>query len=189
VRTFIATERESMQFAKDSFFVALQERLAGLNPARVVTVSGATVPGVVVPENLPPSYEEAEANTFYIQWGAAEVCPGRGWDCGLISVDVEIWYYSVGSVASMVDRGRLLGQLDAELMSICQPPNTEKRDYTRSPSSDLGTRVFWNQPMLSVAHSGGSSGKSASVAQACEGTRVGRTARLKIYFFPEVKFS
>ena len=34
-----------MQFAKDSFFLALQQRLAGLNPARTVTVNGATVRG------------------------------------------------------------------------------------------------------------------------------------------------
>ena len=30
-----------MQFAKDSFSMALRERLAGLNPARIVTLSGA----------------------------------------------------------------------------------------------------------------------------------------------------
>ena len=35
-----------MQFAKDSFFLALQTRLAGLNPARTVTINGATVPAV-----------------------------------------------------------------------------------------------------------------------------------------------
>ncbi len=43
-----------MQFAKDSFFLALQSRLAGLNPARTVTINGATVPAVLVVENLPP---------------------------------------------------------------------------------------------------------------------------------------
>ena len=44
-----------MQFAKDSFFLALQERLAALNPVRSVTLNGATVPAVVVVENLTPT--------------------------------------------------------------------------------------------------------------------------------------
>jgi len=55
-----------MQFAKDSFFLALQERLAGLNPGRTVTLNGTTVPAVAVVENLPPSSAEPEPNTFYI---------------------------------------------------------------------------------------------------------------------------
>jgi hypothetical protein len=177
-----------MQFAKDSFFLALRERLAGLNPARVVTVSAATVPAVVVLENLPPAYGDRKPNTFYIEFGAAQLELGGGWNCGLMSVDVAISYYSLGSVASMVDRGRLLGQLDAELFSICQPPNTEKRDYSRSPSTDLGTRVFWSAPTFPVSDvgaRGGASGGKATQVERYESTRVERTARVKMYFFPE----
>ena len=44
-----------MQFAKDSFFLALQERLVGINPTRTVTLNGATIPAMVVVENLPPT--------------------------------------------------------------------------------------------------------------------------------------
>src|SRR5437588_8900966 len=121
-----------MQFAKDSFFLAVRERLAGLNPARVITVNGATVPAVVVVENLPPSYAEAQPNALYIEWGAAGQVSGPAGSGALMSLEVLISYYSLGSVASMVDRGRVLGQLEGELLSICQPPNTEKRDYTQS---------------------------------------------------------
>jgi hypothetical protein len=179
-----------MQFAKDSFFLALQERLAGLNPSRVVMVSGATVPAVVVLENLPPASGERKPNTFYIEFGAAQLELGGGWNCGLMSLDVAISYYSLGSVASMVDRGRLLAQLDTELLRICQPPNTEKRDYSRSPSIDLGTRVFWSEPTFPVndAGAGGSAsgGKGlATEVERLEGTRVQRRARVKMYFFPE----
>ncbi len=62
-----------MQFAKDSLFLALQSRLAGLNPTRTVTLNGTTTPAVIVVENLPPSSAEPQPNTFYIEWGAAEV--------------------------------------------------------------------------------------------------------------------
>ena len=66
-----------MQFAKDSFLLALQQRLAGLNPARTVTINGATVPAVVAIENLPPSAAEPQPDAFYIEWGNAVVVDGH----------------------------------------------------------------------------------------------------------------
>ena len=171
-----------MQFAKDSFFLALQQRLAGLNPARVITINGATVPAVVVVENLPPSSAEPQPNAFYIEWGAASVVDGHAGSGALMSMECVISYYSLGTVASMVDRGRVLGQLDDELLGICQPPNTEKQDYTQAPSADLGTKVFWSQPML---------GKSSVEDQAerhADG-RVERQTRVKVFFFSEVTLS
>ena len=165
-----------MQFAKDSFFLALQERLAAINPARTVTLNGATVPAIVVTENLPPRFQERLANTFYIEWGAAEVV--STWDGGaLLSLEVEISYFSCGSVESMVDRGRLLGQLNSELLSICHPANTEKRDYTQSPSADLGTQVSWNLPSF-----------KAEVEEEANG-RVERLATMRIFFFSEAMSS
>ena len=128
-----------MQFAKDSFLLALQQRLGGLNPARTVTINGATVPAVVVVENLPPSCAEPQPNAFYIEWGSASVVDGHAGNAALMSLECVISYYTLGTVPSMVDRGRVLGQLDDELLGICQPPNTEKYDYSQSPSADLGT--------------------------------------------------
>jgi hypothetical protein len=171
-----------MQFAKDSFFLALQGRLAGLNPARTVAVSGTTVPAVLVVENLPPSSAEPQPNTFYIEWGEADVIEGHAGGAPLMSLEVVITYYSLGSVSSMVDRGRVLGQLDRELLSICQPPNVGKRDYTQSPSADLGSNVFWGQPSLGERSKTGVTDEGERHQDA----RVERKARLTIYFFPEV---
>src|SRR5580698_5119282 len=140
-----------MQFAKDSFFLALQQRLAGLNPARTVTVNGATVPAVMVIENLPPASAEPQPNAFYIEWGSANVVDGHAGNAALMSLECVISYYTLGTVPSMVDRGRVLGQLDNELLGICQPTNTEKFDYSQSPGVDLGTAVFWNQPAFEQA--------------------------------------
>lgn len=189
-----------MQFAKDSFFLALQGRLAALNPARTVTVNGTTVPAVIVVENTPPSWAEPQPNTFYIEWGGAEVVGGHAGNGALMSLDVVISYYSTGSVASMVDRGRVLAQLDEELLGICQPPNTDKRDYTQSPSADLGTNVFWNQPTISEGKGLGRFGGRVSFpervksgvtddAESQQDARVERKARLTIYFFSEVTLS
>lgn len=185
-----------MQFAKDSFFLALQERLAALNPARTVTLNGATMPAVVVVENLPPRFAEPQPNAFYIEWGAAETRSGGGGGA-LMSLNVTISYYTMGSVRSMVDRGRLLAQLDSELLSICQPTNTEKRDYTQSPSADLGTSVFWNQPSFNEGKGAGRFGGRVSFpervrsgvtedAESHQDGRVERKAQVTLYFFSEV---
>jgi hypothetical protein len=178
-------EDSFMQFAKDSFFLALQERLVGINPTRTVTLNGATIPAVVVVENLPPTSTEPQANTFYIEWGAADVLEGHGGNAALMSLDAVISYYTMGSVPSMVDRGRMLARLDDELLSICQPPSTEKRDYTQSPSVDLGTSVFWGQPSLSGRMKSGVTDE----AESHQDGRVERKARLTIYFFSEVTLS
>jgi hypothetical protein len=189
-----------MQFAKDSFFLALQQRLAGLNPARTVTINGATVPAVVVVENLPPTSGEPLPNAFYIEWGAADVIDGHAGNNPLMSLDVVISYYTLGSVQSMVDRGRFLAQLDDELLGICQPPNTEKMDYTQAPSADLGTRVFWGQPSFSEGKGTGQFWGRVSfpertksgvtdAAESLQDARVERKVKLTIYFFSEVTLS
>jgi hypothetical protein len=185
-----------MQFAKDSFFLALQTRLAGLNPARTVTINGATVPAVLVVENLPPASAEPQPDTFYIEWGSAAVVEGHAGESALMSLECVISYYTLGTVQSMVDRGRVLGQLDDELLGICQPTSTEKLDYTQSPSADLGTSVFWNQPAFQeVTTSGvedntlayqGRAVRRAMYERAYQDGRVERQAALTVFFFSEV---
>jgi hypothetical protein len=174
-----------MQFAKDSFFLALQLRLSSLNPARTVTINGATVPAVVVVENLPPFSGEPQPNAFYLEWGAAKVLDGHAGNGALMSLECAISYYTLGTVQSMVDRGRVLGQLDDELLGICQPPSTEKQDYTQAPSADLGTQVFWSQPVFEEQQ------KSALVGETERHPdgRVERRARVTLFFFSEVTLS
>ncbi len=185
-----------MQFAKDSFFLSLQQRLAGLNPARTVTINGATMPAVLAAENLPPASAEPLPDTFYIEWGTAAVIDGHAGDAALMSVECMISYYTFGTVQSMVDRGRVLGQLDGELLSICQPTNTEKYDYTQSPPLDLGTSVFWNQPVFAQATTTGAEDNTvayqargvrrAMYEQAYQDGRAERRAELTVFFFSEV---
>jgi len=184
-----------MQFAKDSFFLALQQRLAGLNPARTVTINGATVPAVLVVENLPPASSEPQPNTFYIEWGTAAVVAEHSGGAALMSLECVISYYTLGTVQSMVDRGRVLGQLDGELLGICQPTNGEKYDYTQAPSADLGTSVFWNQPTFEQSRANGVEDNTlayqargvrrAMYAQAYQDGRAERRAKLTLFFFAE----
>ncbi len=97
-----------------------------MNPARTVTLNGATVPAVVVVENLPPSSAEPQPNTFYIEWGAADVIEGHAGNAPLMSLNVVVSYYSLGSVQSMVDRGRLLSATGRRTVEYL--PTTEYRE-------------------------------------------------------------
>ncbi len=172
-----------MQAAKDSFFMALRARLTGLNPARTMVIDGVTVPAIVVRENLEPRFNQAQAGVFYIEFGelliAESTRPMLGMDC-------SIWYASEGTAGgSGVDRGRVLAEMDDELVRICMPPHTEMLDYSQTPAADWGSGIFWTMPEL-----GNAPGEAAIAKQqrsASEG-RVARYAQLRIYFFlPEAQ--
>jgi hypothetical protein len=166
-----------MQFAKDSFSMALRERLAALNPARTVKVSGALRPAVVVLENEMPSAAELLMDCFYLQWGALKLGDFDSGRTPICSIDCSILYRTRGIVESGVDRGRLLGELDRELLSICQPAFTKKVDFSRAPNADLGSGVSWGLPVIDT----GSSAHEDHDAGVVE-----HQAQLKVFFFPEV---
>ena len=44
-----------MQPTKDSFYIALRDRLVAVDPNRTVTLDGATRPAIAVMENEPPN--------------------------------------------------------------------------------------------------------------------------------------
>jgi hypothetical protein len=170
-----------MQFAKDSFSIALRQRLAALNPARTVTVSGAQRPAVVVLENELPAPAEQLPQCFYLEWGQLQPVNAASVGRAMYQWECTISYFTEGTAQSGVDRGRTLGELDRELYLICQPPFTEKQDFRQAPSVDLGTGVIWTAPIMTepkVAADGATSGTA----------RLERTAQVSVFFFPEVDF-
>ncbi len=114
-----------MQNAKDTFYLALRNRLAALNPARQITLAGATRPGILVEEN----------ETLF---GAARrrmclCCAGRAraadsWLPAMLETQsCEIFYWTCGSDTNLqMDRGRALTEMDAELAAILQPAQAQK---------------------------------------------------------------
>jgi hypothetical protein len=169
-----------MQFAKDSFSMALRERLAALNPARTVTLSGAQRPAVVVRENEMPTAAELLSECFYIEWGTTGVAAGLSGRRPVCAMECIISYGTRGTVESGMDRGRVLGELDRELFMICQPAWTKKYDFSQSPNADLGTGVFWTTPAIEDARSVGKTlVQDAGV--------VGHKARITVFFYPEVE--
>lgn len=169
-----------MQFAKDSFYMALRERLMSLNPQRTVTLNGVTRPAVVVAENEQVIPVEPQPDTFYLEWRGSQIKEQGAIGRALMEMGCVISYHTFGAVESGVDRGRVMGALDVELLSICHPPRTNKRDYSQGPSAGLGTNIAWTAPKLGEV-SGVVAGEGSKAK-----VRLERRAQLSVFFFPEV---
>jgi hypothetical protein len=141
-----------MQPIKDSFYVALRDRLAALNPARTVTVLGVTRPAVLVSENLLADSAPLLPEAFYLSWREVSTeSPMQRLDLPLLRLACEITYWTQGTDAlSSQDRGRTLAQLDSELMSIATPRNAPLADHSQSPALALDTNIFWTAPQLAA---------------------------------------
>src|SRR5579863_10627974 len=176
-----------MQFTKDSFYMALLQRLMSLNPLQTITLDGTTRPAIIVAENELVISAQPVSDAFYIEWGAAQMVQGQVGDRGLMEMECLISYHTFGTVQSGVDRGRALAALDMELMSICQPPWTAKQDFTQTPSVNLGTDIMWSIPALGKV-TGSQAPTQEGLPRGTEGVRLERIASLKVFFFSEVNF-
>ncbi len=160
-----------MQATKDSFYVALRDRLVKMDPNLTMVVDGATRPAIVVLENEPPNSLDRQNDAFYLDWGGVRaVQPATS---TLSAMDCTITYSSAGQQdTGGVGRGRDLASLDANLLGMCAPPQAQKYDYSSGTPADLGSYIFWSAPDL----------KTAKV----KASQVGREAHVTVFFYPEV---
>lgn len=130
-----------MKKARDSFYVALRDRLQVLNPSRQVMIRGVWRPGVLVEENesFGPTLPD---NVFVLRWTKAAV--DRQHALPRAEQVCEIQYQTAGtSSAGGMDRGAMLTAMDVELMSVMQPQQAQKLDYSTTPPTSMTTWVFW----------------------------------------------
>lgn len=146
-----------MQNIKDSFYVALRDRLAALDPSRTVAINGQVRPAIVVRENETPSDAPDSPGAFYLSWPGADVEPATtSARQPLLSLTCEIEYFAEGTDdASYQDRGRLLDALDEELLSITTPSRAALQDHSATPPADLGQELFWQRPRLGALQADG----------------------------------
>jgi len=167
----------SMQNIKDSFYIALRDRLAALNPARLVNIAGVVRPAVVVSENEVADAASSgigpQPDAFYIHWlGARELH-----DQGLMELDCEIRYFVEGSAElAYQDRGRALAKSDDELLAITFSASAPLKDYSVTPANVDGTNIFWTRPELGPVQKVGG----------VDGRRLARVAKLRVFSFVEV---
>jgi len=130
-----------MKKARDSFYVSLRDRLQALNPARQVLVRGVMRPGVLVEENESFAATMPD-NVFVMRWTKVQADEQHA--LVLVRQTCEIQYQSGGTAtAGGLDRGTLMAAMDGELLSILQPTQAQKMDYSATPPAALGTNVFW----------------------------------------------
>lgn len=135
-----------MKKARDSFYVALRDRLQALNPARQVLLRGVWRPGVLVEENesfVPVTPD----NVFVLRWTKTTVDEQHA--LARTQQTCEVQYQTAGTAtAGGLDRGNMLMAMDAELLAILQPSQLQKTDYTVTPPAAMGTRVSWVAPVF-----------------------------------------
>ena len=136
-----------MQAAKDSFFRALQARLAAVNPSRTIVVDGVPRPAIVVAENEPYPPPKLFFHAFYIQWlGAPAVREFAVTNPPRYEQLAQIEYFVQGTKSlqrPFADRGRLMAQLDRELVEILFPGFAPKLDHSQAPPQFLGSFLHW----------------------------------------------
>ena len=139
-----------MQNTKDTFLIALRDRLTVLNPNRTCVVRGAVRPAVLCVENELLDAGEGPTETFVLQWTAAVADSSEA--VALDSLSCEITYTTEGSdLAAGMDRGRVLDAMDGELRTILLPAMAVKQDYATNPPTTLSTNVFWSDVAMGAA--------------------------------------
>lgn len=132
-----------MQNAQNTFYITLRNRLGALNPNRTIYLRGVTRPGILVESNelvvaQPPS------DVFVLRWIGLHNDPYLS-DV-MLQMQCEIAYMTEGTTANLgMDRGAMLTEMDAELMSLLQPNTTQKINYAPTPAVPMETQIFWSE--------------------------------------------
>ncbi|WP_047490940.1 hypothetical protein [Terriglobus sp. TAA 43] len=161
-----------MQSVKDTFLLALRDRLAVVNAARIVSIRGAMRPAVIADDvELVPAQSDP-MDCFVLQWldevvDLSEPLPLHALQC-------EVRYATRGTqeLAGM-DRGRVLAALDAEFSQMLQPRSTVLQDFSGSSVVTCTTRVWWSEMESSPA--------------AVDGDTLQRVAKLTVFALEETE--
>lgn len=138
-----------MQNARDSFYIALRNRLQVLNPARTVRVRGVQRASLLVEDAEVPTSEGME-DVFLLRWTTA--APVEAMPTALFALGCELRYGTSGTLANAsLDRGRALSEMDREVLAMLEPRWTPKVRYTSTPAVPMLTNVFWTEPVLGAA--------------------------------------
>jgi hypothetical protein len=162
-----------MQNAKDTFYMALRDRLAAVNPARTMVLRGVTRPGSLVEENeLVSAVQPVDA--FCLRWTGLRVNSRA--TLALVSMQCEVQYCTDGSAGNGgMDRGRLLAGMDAELVAAVNaaPQNVLKSAFVAGDPNGtaMGTNVFWGDVVFG--------------AVAVENERLARVATVDVFAYQE----
>ncbi len=141
----------TFQDAKDTFYLALRDRLAIRNADRTVVVRDAARTGVVVAENEIAEQGAELTGAFVLRW--TDFSEDTSGPMPLMRGRCEIRYTTAGipEIAGM-DRGRTLAAMDEELLAMLQPAQVPLQSYAAAGAPVTGgTQVFWSDASLGGA--------------------------------------
>lgn len=134
-----------MQNAKDSFYIALRDRLATLNPSRTVLIRGTVRPGILVEEAEAP-YAQLPNDVYILRWSTAGL--DAKLPISMVAQNCDILYQTCGTEAyGGLDRGRALSTMDSEVASLLLPNTTKKYNYLTTAPTAMLSSVFWDDPV------------------------------------------
>jgi len=158
-----------MENAKDTFYVTLRDRLAALNPNRVMIVRGVQRSGILM-EEAEGVVAQMPADAFVLRWTVLEI--DTQLPSALAKMTCEIHYTTGGSQTNTgLDRGRVLVEMDAEVVAILSPSSAQKMNFTQTPAAAMGTQVFWGEPQFGPATT--------------QRERLARVAKVDVFAFQE----
>lgn len=132
-----------MQNAQNTFYITLRNRLVALNPKRTIYLRGVTRPGILVESNE-AVVAELPSDVFVLRWTGLNNDPYLS-DV-LLQMQCEIAYTTEGTIANLgMDRGAMLTEMDAELMSLLQPNTAQKMNYAPTPAAPMESQIFWSE--------------------------------------------
>lgn len=135
-----------MKNAKDTFYVALRDRLAAVNPERTFVLRGVVRPGIMVVENEMVS-AELPADVFLLRWTDLQIDTLQAMP--VATMRCEIQYFTDGkSDSAGMDRGRALTDMDAELLKMLTPQSAVKMNYGTTPASAMQSAIFWGDAVF-----------------------------------------
>ena len=138
-----------MQNAQNTFYITLRNRLATLNPARTIKLRGVLRPGILVESNE-PVLAEPYSDILILRWLGLQCDPYL--PEVLQQMECEIEYLTEGTTANLgMDRGRMLAEMDAELVALLAPNGATKLNYAVTPPTEMETQVFWTEATFQPA--------------------------------------
>jgi len=158
-----------MQNARDTFYIALRNRLGALNPARTIMMRAVTRPGMYVQDAEAPMAQPI-LDAFALSWTG--LAADHQLPAILAQMTCEIQYATAGTQANAgLDRGRALEQMDYEVLRLLYPYAAQKMNYTQMPAAPMETMVFWSEPEF---------GPAVSLRD-----RLSRTVKVTVFAFQE----
>jgi hypothetical protein len=158
-----------MQNAQNTFYITLRDRRAALNPNRTMYLRGVARPGILVESNELVTPEPL-SDAFVLRWLGLQNDPYL--PSVLLQMECEVEYMTEGTIGNMgMDRGVMLTEMDAELMSLLQPGCAAKMNYAQTPATVMETKVFWTEATFKPV--------------AVERDRLTRTATVSVFSYEE----